>query len=117
MTEINEGRRVGVNTNVASKPFMVAAMQKLLKDDSLVIPDMETIDELAAYEQKRGEKSLVTTYGAPEGCHDDRAMSLIIGAGVIFSHPIFKFEVLNEVQAADARAANKPDPFWQSIID
>jgi hypothetical protein len=87
--------RFGVDTNAATKPFMVAALQQFLRDKTISIPCRKTIEELVAFEQqnttKDGRRLVTPRYQGAGGAHDDRVMSLVIGASVAVSHPIFDF--------------------------
>lgn len=80
--------RFGVDTNVATKPMMVAALQQCIRDGMFIIPCRETIAELVAFEQERTETGLNTRYRGAGGSADDRTMSLVIGAAVAISYPV-----------------------------
>ena len=71
-----------------------------------------------AYEQKRGEGSQVTKYQGAQGTHDDRAMSLVIIAGVAVSYPLFRFGVLQSViHEYEKSGAPAPTGVWVDIHD
>ena len=65
-------------TSNASKGEIIEALAAAFEHRSLRIPnDAGLITELQAYESKRTPGGLVT-YGAPNGMHDDRVMSLAL---------------------------------------
>lgn len=93
--EFSRDARMGVDTNVNTKPFMIAALQQFIKDGMIDLPCIKTIEELANYEQQtesKDGKTLVTVkFGAAGGAMDDRVMSLALGAGVCVSNAVFDF--------------------------
>ena len=91
--EFSRDSRMGVDTNVSTKPFMIAALQQFIKDGMIDIPCIKTVEELANYEQqtesKDGKQLVVVKFGAAGGAMDDRVMSLALGAGVVVSAQVF----------------------------
>jgi hypothetical protein len=83
--------RFGVETNMRTKPFMVAALQQFVKDRSIEIPCEATITEMVAFEQERTQSGLTTRYRGVGGSHDDRVMSLVIGASVALTSQVIDF--------------------------
>jgi len=76
--------RFGIETNASTKPSMVAALQQAIKDDMIIIQCKDTINELVAFEQEKvgagGVALNSPRYRGAGGSHDDRVMSLVIGA-------------------------------------
>ena len=93
--EFSRDARMGVETNIATKPFMIAALQQFIKDGMIDVPCIKTIEELANFEQqtesKDGKTLTTVKYGAAGGAMDDRVMSLAIGAGVAVSSNVYDF--------------------------
>jgi hypothetical protein len=76
--------RFGIETNMRTKPYMVAAMQQFVKDGMIEIPCKGTLSEMLSFEQERTERNLVAPrYRGVGGAKDDRIMSLIIAVSVI----------------------------------
>ena len=74
-------------TSNASKGEIIEALAAAFEHRSLRIPnDAGLITELQAYESKRTPGGLVT-YGAPNGMHDDRVMSLALAYYAASSAP------------------------------
>jgi hypothetical protein len=119
--------RFGVETNVRTKPFMVAALQQFIKDRAINVPCEATIGELVAFEQERSQTGLTTRYRGAGGSHDDRVMSLVIGASVALSSQVLEFGVISAESQPDVKhrytgewakiheemgeGAKSPDPF------
>jgi hypothetical protein len=82
--------RMGVDTNISTKPFMISALQQFIKTKTLQIYDKATISELVAFEQKinsRGGARLEhVKYQGAGGSKDDRVMSLAIGCVTAISY-------------------------------
>lgn len=91
VVNFNLDARVGVDTNAYTKPRMIAALQYFIKEDLINIPCEATLLEMSAFEQEltgSGGAALSTPrYRGTKGWHDDRVMSLAIGAWVISAHP------------------------------
>lgn len=83
--------RMGVDTSAQSKPMMVGALQQLVRKNMLIVPCKDTIAEMVAFEQERTETGLTTRYRGAGGSHDDRVMSLVIGAYVAVAFPVYDF--------------------------
>jgi hypothetical protein len=110
--------RFGVDTNAATKPFMVAALQQFIRDRTITVPCRRTIEELVAFEQqnttKDGRRLVTPKYQGAGGAYDDRVMSLVIGASVAVSHPVFDFaeDAKNRLEKPTAEDLS---PEWQQI--
>jgi len=66
-------RRLGFNTNVSTKPFIIDKLRAELRSGGINIVDETTLDEMRTY--------IVTESGkleAEKGCHDDAVMSLAL---------------------------------------
>lgn len=104
----------GVDTNAREKPFMVAALQQMVRDRCIDVPCRDTIDEMANFAQedatRDGQRLVSPRFRGAGGAHDDRVMSLVIGASVAVSTPVFDFQ-------ADAalHAPSSLSPEWQAI--
>lgn len=101
--QFGQDARFGIDTNAATKPFMVGATQSLLKEGRLNIRCVPTIGEMVAFEQERTESGLNVRYRGAGGAHDDRVMSIVIATSVAVSSPIFDFS-----QDTAEAAAEKP---------
>ena len=93
--------RFGVETNVRTKPFMVAALQQFVKDRAIDIPCEATITEMAAFEQERTKSGLSTRYRGVGGSHDDRVMSLVVGASVALTAQVLDFSAMLKDEPPD----------------
>jgi hypothetical protein len=93
--------RYGVETNVRTKPFMVAALQQFVKDRAIEIPCEATITEMAAFEQERTKSGLSTRYRGVGGSHDDRVMSLVVGASVALTAQVLDFADIAKDEPVD----------------
>jgi len=91
--------RYGVETNIRTKPFMVAALQQFVNDRAIDIWCEATISEMVAFEQERTQSGLTTRFRGVGGSHDDRVMSLVIGASVALSSQTLDFS--QEVEPPD----------------
>lgn len=87
ITEEGIGQKMGLDTNVTSKPAMVGALQNLIKTDRIRIPCAETIKELTQFEQENGASGNVRYRGA-QGSHDDRVMSLAMAVYAPLVNPL-----------------------------
>ena len=119
--------RFGVETNVRTKPFMVAALQQFIKDRAIEIPCEATITEMAAFEQERTKSGLSTRFRGVGGSHDDRVMSLVVGASVALTSQVLDFSLamaeekpeIDQVYTGEwlkihrelATGSERPDPF------
>ena len=97
--------RIGIDTNTRTKPFMVAALQGLIKERRIIIRCGATYDELARYEEvRKGKGGAVLSapkYQGAGGSRDDRVMSLAIAAAVIYSRPDLCYAVETPKQQQD----------------
>jgi len=114
--EFGQDARFGVDTNATTKPFMVSALQQVLKKGRLGLPCSDTIQEMVAFEQERtsstGQALLVPRYRGAGGAHDDRVMSLVIAISVAISHPVFDFS--EDLKAHD-EGSTEYTPEWAAI--
>ena len=94
--EFTEDVRFGVDTNANTKGFMVTALQQFVRDRCISIPCRDTIDEMLSFEQqnatKEGTRLVTPRFQGAGGMNDDRVMSLVIGASVAVSTPVFDFQ-------------------------
>jgi len=65
--------RLGLSTNVATRPIMVTGLEHALRFGTLITYDVETVEELESFVSD-GQGS----YSAPSGQHDDRVLKLAI---------------------------------------
>lgn len=65
--------KLGVNTNKATRPHMLAILQTVVKDSIESIVDKETLEEMISFIVNETGKA-----EAQEGCHDDLVMGLSI---------------------------------------
>lgn len=103
--------RVGVETSTTSKPFMVAALQRFIKDRRIVIPCADTVLELSAFEQEtknRAGMALTSPkFRGAKSSPDDRVMSLAIVAGVAVTHQPLLFAVQYGVETKNKVQVSK----------
>ena len=82
--------KLGVNTNKATRPHILAILQTVVKDSIENIVDKETLEEMISFivnEKGRAE--------AQEGCHDD----LVMGLGIAnYIRPQQKYTLFKEEQ-------------------
>ena len=95
--------RYGVETNMRTKPFMVAALQQFVKDRAIDVPCEATISEMVAFEQERTQSGLTTRYRGVGGAHDDRVMSLVIGASVALTSQVIDFVDSTKAEPVDIK--------------
>lgn len=67
-------KKPGFHTNVRTKPMVIGALVKAVRENLYIERDMAAIDELIQYERKPNG-----SYGACVGCHDDMLMTRAIG--------------------------------------
>ena len=117
--EFSRDARLGIDTNMSTKPFMIAALQQFIKDGMIDIPCIKTVEELANYEQQtesKDGKSLTTVkFGAAGGAMDDRVMSLAIGAGVAVGGAVYDY--ISEIQKLRSNAAVRDVPDQRSLSE
>lgn len=65
--------KLGVNTNRATRPHMLAILQTIVKEDIENIVDKETLEEMITFIVNENGKA-----EAQEGCHDDLVMGTAI---------------------------------------
>jgi hypothetical protein len=111
--------RFGVDTNASTKPFMVSALQLLIREMRISVPCAATIQELTAFEQEvssSGGQALSTPrYRGAKGSPDDRSMSLAIAASVALSYPLLLDAVVMKEDTKRQDELKKMDPFWQEM--
>lgn len=73
-------RKYGFHTNVATKPVVIDALTKAVREQLWIERDERCINELLVYEQKKDG-----SYGAAIGYHDDLLMTRAIGLHIAFS--------------------------------
>ncbi len=83
----NSQFQLGVDTNVATKPAMIGALQHLFLDQRIKLQDSKTIFELQAYEQKPSESGRSYTFQGTRGAHDDRVMALALAVFPVWLYP------------------------------
>lgn len=106
--------RIGINTNVSSKPFMISAAQRFIIEHNIDIPCEDTIREMLAFEQARSQFGVTSRYRGASGTNDDRCMSICIGCGIAISYPLYKWEVLKSIQ--QSRQGKELSPEWKQIL-
>jgi hypothetical protein len=105
--------KFGVDTSISTKPLMVGALQQLVREKLIEIPCADTIREMVAFEQERSKTGLTTRYQGAGGAHDDRVMSLVIGAGVAISYPVYEFS--SELENVAKSIGPDYNAEWKSI--
>ncbi len=126
IADIGQDARLGVETNQSTKPFMVSAMQALVKDRRITIPCSATINEMNAFEQETtgpGGVALMTPrYRGAGGHKDDRVMSLCIIAGVAtqLAHGIYDFSdkdvrIMGKSEEAEPKASYVDQDRYESM--
>lgn len=80
--DFREESRLGLETNVATKPAYISMTQSMLNDRRLILRDAETIKEFVAYEQERSPSGKTTLYRGAKGSRDDRVMSAAMACSV-----------------------------------
>jgi hypothetical protein len=102
----SQSSRFGVETNARTKPYMVAALQKLLKDRVIDIPCRSTLREMLSFEQEHTEKNINgPRYRGVGGARDDRVMSLVIAASVIAQPAVVDMVMESAKMAANSTGA------------
>ena len=101
------GHLYGVDTNVATKPVMIALLQSVIKDRatgqrSIVIRAKETLEEAENYVQEPSESGRSMTFHGAGTMHDDRVMSAAIAAYVLKTNPgaVYDFSRAQKMQAS-----------------
>ena len=91
--QIDPGSKFGIDTNVSTKPLMIAAMQSMFLDGRLKISHNPTLDEMIAFSQTRPEGGRMWRYEAAEGEKDDRVLSTSFTCYAISQAPyLFDFD-------------------------
>lgn len=87
-----DGVQFGVDTNIATKPLMVASLQDAVNKGRLILRDEPTIMEMLAFQQERSGQMIQTRYRGADGSRDDRVMSLSFGTYAALSQAdVFAF--------------------------
>lgn len=76
----------GVDTNSRTKSYMIAGLQKVVKERQVDIPCLLTIMEMRSFGQEKTDKGNVSFKG--EGSHDDRVMSAVFAVYVMLTYPL-----------------------------
>lgn len=76
----NAPKKYGFHTNTATKPIVVSALQRAVRERLYVERDGRCLDEMISYERKPNG-----AFGAILGCHDDLLMTRAIGMHICFS--------------------------------
>ena len=107
--QFSQDVRFGLDTSAFSKPSMVGALQQLIRDGAFTTPCVDTIGELVAFAQEVTDMGNIRLRGAG-GTHDDRVMSLVLGAYVACSFPVYDFgqDVIVAAQQLEARKTRGP---------
>jgi len=111
--------RVGIDTNVGTKPFMVSLAQSLIKNRQVKIPCSRTLEEMVAFEQvdtgPGGARLRVPRFEGTGGAHDDRVMAYVIVASVAQDQNHFNPVTFEMMRQRDP--ANRPQvsDFWKDI--
>lgn len=98
--------KYGFHTNPATKPMVVSALVRAVRDGLYVERDRRCADELLAYEKKPNG-----AYGAAPGNHDDILMTRAIGLHVCFS----EMPIPRIIPRAALRPARRP-PLTEATI-
>ena len=77
--------RYGFQTNKNTKPMLINNYIGIIREQSYIERDEETLNEARTYEQKKDG-----SYGAKAGKHDDRIMATMIGLYICYNLPIPK---------------------------
>ena len=83
--------KIGVNTNRATRPHMLAILQTIVSEEIECIQDKDTLEEMLSFIVSEKGKA-----EAQEGCHDD----LVMGAAIAYYiRPQQKYEMLQISQS------------------
>jgi len=75
---------IGWQTNMKTKPLMIATTGKAIRDKHLILNDIDTINELIAYQyDEKGSAN------APVGGNDDRVMAIMIASEMYNRVPLY----------------------------
>jgi hypothetical protein len=104
--------RMGVDTNIATKPLMVASLQEALNQKRLTVRDEWTIREMLSFEQTRTPSGMNTKYAGADGSRDDRVMALAFGTYAALSQAdIFSFVATVKRESEPHYKPPQGDPF------
>lgn len=107
--DFQDGPQFGVDTNIATKPLMVASLQEAINKGRLILHDEPTIRELLAFQQERTGQMIQTRYRGADGSRDDRVMALAFGTYAALSQAdVFAFIQEGQRAAQLASAPAKP---------
>jgi len=76
-------RMFGFNTSATTKPQLIQRLAAAIEHDGFLVP-VEYADELRSYQVSVGESGHAK-FGAPDGAHDDRVISLALSLWAITS--------------------------------
>lgn len=96
--------KLGVNTNRATRPHMLAILQTIVKEDIENIVDKETLEEMITFIVNENGKA-----EAQEGCHDDLVMGTAIA---YYIRPQQKYSLL---PAKQKTIQDICEPFFKDI--
>jgi hypothetical protein len=117
-TEAGESHRLGIDTNARTKPAMVGALQQAIKIGLLELKCENTVEELTSFEQERTDSGLTVRYRGAKGAHDDRVMSLAVGAYIVAAYPVIDFyNVIPEKHYKPTKEDETWGDVWQDIKD
>lgn len=89
---------LGVNTNQATKPFMISTLKNFVHQGAFKINSLAAISEMVSFEEVRESKSgnelKSFKLQAATGAKDDRVMALAIAAGVVWSRQQYFISVM-----------------------
>lgn len=94
------GAKLGVDTNLNTKPAMVGAGAAWFEEGLLEIADRETIVEMQSFTQHLPDGGVHIRFQAMEGAKDDRVMSVLIAVYAVHTQlAIYKELLKSELQA------------------
>lgn len=117
--ELNFSQRFGVDTNVSTKPLMIAAMQAMWAEDRLQIPHQQTLDEMVAFTQRIPPGGKMIRYEAAPGAKDDRVLATAFVCYAVSIQPyLYDFDVREDTDlrllAPDSEGVS--ETHWESHV-
>ncbi len=97
--------RLGVDTNIKTKPMFIASCVQLMREGRLFIRDKETIFEMRSFIQKTTEAGNVK-YEAAESAHDDRVTSALFPCFTTVHFPMGIYDAEVDLNEENARLSN-----------
>lgn len=111
--------RVGIDTNVSTKPMMVSLAQGLIKNRQVEIYCSRTLEEMVAFEQvdtgPGGVRLRVPRFEGTGGAHDDRVMAFVIVAAVAMDQSQFSPMTIELMRGRDHLTSPEVHPIWKDI--